>query len=150
MGVRAGRGVRDQPALSNAGASAWAEYQWRLGHHKARLRRLRPVLVGSAAATLLIGAALVLAHQSLGWPFVILGLAIAAQFALTPSDVTAWRTGAEGEERTAAFLSLYSPKAFGSCTTATSQVRKPTSTMWSLGRPGSRSSRRRTSAADSA
>ncbi|MDP8904020.1 MAG: NERD domain-containing protein [Chloroflexota bacterium] len=102
-----------------AGASTGAEYDARLSRHREAARRRRPFVLTFAAVLALLGIAalnvttisqlagielpaLAGAYSSMfGW----LLLAVAATSAIgsfvTPSHVTAWATGADGEQRTA-------------------------------------------------
>ena len=92
--------------LASAGASSLAEYQRRLGAHRALIRRRRPWLLGAGAVIVIAGVAFMVSGQPLvGWALVIMALALVFNALFTvPNHINSWSTGADGEVRTARFL----------------------------------------------
>jgi hypothetical protein len=87
-----------------AGAGANTEYTRRLAQHKERVRRRRPWVLAAAAAFGGVGIVVLGSGSSIGWIFVALGVSLLVGLVETPQSITAWRTGGDGEARTAAFL----------------------------------------------
>jgi hypothetical protein len=88
-----------------AGGSAQAEYERRLANHKADLRRRRSTILTVGAAFIIVGLFSALSGSTVGWMFVLLGIAIPIGVLFTtPQSISAWATGAEGEGRTGRFL----------------------------------------------
>ena len=93
-----------------AGGSAAATFERRRSKHRANIESQRPRIIGTAAVVIAVGVALVSGALGPNWRLVgglviVLGIlsALVSLFVL-PNDVRAWRTGAEGEVRTARLL----------------------------------------------
>jgi hypothetical protein len=89
----------------SAGASSQAEYERRRALHRQRVRQRLPLILGITAIGMIAGVAFIGSQPAVAW-ILICGALLGAANALfvTPNDVTAWATGADGEARTARFL----------------------------------------------
>jgi hypothetical protein len=99
-------------ALS-AGASSQAEYERRRAQHRERMRQRRPLVLAITAIGVIAGIAFMGSQPAVGWVLIFAAVISAANVLfVTPSHVTAWATGADGETRTARFLEPLSAEGF--------------------------------------
>jgi hypothetical protein len=93
---------------SAAGSSARAAFQRRAARHREKTRQNRPAILLRGAAFVVVGLVLATQQGTLplaGWSLVAVGvLFTAASLWVAPSHVTAWSTGATGEERVGPLL----------------------------------------------
>jgi hypothetical protein len=95
-----------------AGGSAHAEYERRLERDKADRRRRRPMILSIAFGFALVGILNTGSNPIVGLTFVaVAGIALLG-LVTTPNHVTSWRTGADGEVRTARFLAPLEREGF--------------------------------------
>jgi hypothetical protein len=89
-----------------AGESAQAEYDLRAARHAEDLRRRRPRILAFGLAVAVIGVTLMVVLSRLWGAVALLFDLVLVMSALftTPNTITAWKTGAEGEVRTARLL----------------------------------------------
>lgn len=110
---------------NSAGASANATYESRLSRHSEKARRRRPYLLAFAAALAVLALVLVNLNALIdvpatlalyatlgGWLSVALAVSAAVAAFATPSHITAWAKGAEGERRTARDLEPLASEGF--------------------------------------
>jgi hypothetical protein len=93
---------------SAPGASARAAFVRRSARHKATTRRNAPAILLGGAAVAVVGLVLVAQGGTwglAGWVLIAVGvLSTATRLLVAPSHVTAWTTGASGEERVGPLL----------------------------------------------
>lgn len=92
---------------SKAGRSARASFQRRAAQHRAKIRRNTPFILLRGAVLVVVGLGLAPqgAWSAFGWALVAVGvLWTAAALWVEPSGITAWGTGATGEERVGPLL----------------------------------------------
>ncbi len=96
----------DTETAPAAGGSARAEFDRRSVRHQERARRQRPFLLGIALVSSVVAAVAFATNVSplLGWFALAVLIGSLGRMVPTPNHVTAWATGADGEERTAAAL----------------------------------------------
>ena len=95
---------------SAAGASAQAEYERRLAQDKAARRR--PMVLSIAAAFAIVGILNISTNPIVGWACLGVSFIAVTSLISTLNHVTAWRTGADGEIRTARFLDALEGEGF--------------------------------------
>lgn len=96
----------DAGTVPAAGGSARAEFDRRSARHHERARRRRPFLIAAALISVVVAAIAFATNVSplLGWGALAVLIGSLGRMVTTPNHVTAWATGADGEERTAAAL----------------------------------------------
>lgn len=96
----------DTGTVPAAGGSARAEFDRRSARHHERARRQRPFLIAAALVSVVVAAVAFATNVSplLGWFGLAVLIGSLGRMVTTPNHVTAWATGADGEERTAAAL----------------------------------------------
>ncbi len=96
----------DTGTVPAAGGSARAEFDRRSARHQERARRRRPFLIAAALISVVVAAVAFATNVSplLGWFGLAVLIGSLGRMVTTPNHVTAWATGADGEERTAAAL----------------------------------------------
>ena len=95
------------PRRIEAGQSAQVEFERRRGGHVRRLRRVWPVLVGFTLVLMLLAYLFVSTYISPEWgagAAAVVVLVMLGAISAFPQVIDAWRVGAEGERRTAAYL----------------------------------------------
>lgn len=97
---------------TSAGASAAAAYAARLERHQARIRSERPITLAFAAGCVVVGLVLLTSGTTFGWGLLVAAAVLALRLFVTPSTITAWNTGAEGERLTARYLGELETEGF--------------------------------------
>jgi hypothetical protein len=100
----------DEPSWRHveAGASARASYERRLGRHQALVRERRPRILFFGAGVVIVGLIVALSQSPwspFGWAFAFFGIARTLSLLfVAPAHVRAWDIGAGGEERLGSIL----------------------------------------------